>query len=66
MAFQAIVVYPMNALANSQDEELRKFLCFGLPRWGWPGEFPPLHWAGKRMNERRSQATRPISCSPTT
>lgn len=28
---QAIVVYPMNALANSQDEELRKFLDRGFP-----------------------------------
>ena len=26
---QAIVVYPMNALANSQDEELQKFLRHG-------------------------------------
>jgi ATP-dependent helicase YprA (DUF1998 family) len=28
---QAIVVYPMNALANSQDEELKKFLEQGYP-----------------------------------
>ena len=28
---QAIVVYPMNALANSQDEELKKFLEKGYP-----------------------------------
>jgi len=28
---RAIVVYPMNALANSQLEELRKFLVFGYP-----------------------------------
>lgn len=27
---QAIVVYPMNALANSQQGELRKFLQFGF------------------------------------
>lgn len=27
---QAIVVYPMNALANSQENELRKFLCNGF------------------------------------
>lgn len=33
---KAIVVYPMNALANSQVEELRKFLEFGFP----PGEAP--------------------------
>ena len=28
---QAIVVYPMNALANSQFNELERFLCRGLP-----------------------------------
>ncbi|MCL4502400.1 MAG: DEAD/DEAH box helicase [Deltaproteobacteria bacterium] len=28
---QAIIVYPMNALANSQDEELKKFLQKGYP-----------------------------------
>lgn len=28
---QAIVVYPMNALANSQHGELTKFLCHGYP-----------------------------------
>jgi ATP-dependent helicase YprA (DUF1998 family)/very-short-patch-repair endonuclease len=37
---QAIVVYPMNALANSQDEELRKFLQRGYPE----GE-PPVTFA---------------------
>lgn len=36
---QAIVVYPMNALANSQDEELRKFLEKGYP------EGPPVRFA---------------------
>lgn len=34
---QAIVVYPMNALANSQDEELKKFL-----EKGYPEEKPPV------------------------
>ena len=29
---QAIVVYPMNALANSQDEELGKFIHRGYPQ----------------------------------
>jgi ATP-dependent helicase YprA (DUF1998 family) len=28
---QAIIVYPMNALANSQEGELRKFLQYGYP-----------------------------------
>ncbi|MDX9980541.1 MAG: DEAD/DEAH box helicase, partial [Lentisphaeria bacterium] len=36
---QAIVVYPMNALANSQDEELRKFLVRGYPEGGSPVTF---------------------------
>lgn len=37
---QAIVVYPMNALANSQDEELGKFL-----RPGYPEGNPPVRFA---------------------
>lgn len=36
---KAIVVYPMNALANSQVEELRKFLQFGYPGGGEPVTF---------------------------
>ena len=37
---RAIVVYPMNALANSQSGELEKFLCVGYP----PGK-PPVRFA---------------------
>jgi len=37
---QAIVVYPMNALANSQDEELGKFL-----KKGYPEGMPPVSFA---------------------
>jgi superfamily II DNA/RNA helicase len=37
---QAIVVYPMNALANSQREELDKFL-----RRGYEGDEPPVSYA---------------------
>lgn len=37
---QAIVVYPMNALANSQDEELKKFL-----EKGYPEGRPPVRFA---------------------
>lgn len=37
---QAIVVYPMNALANSQDEELSKFL-----KQGYPEGKPPVSFA---------------------
>src|SRR4051794_34852517 len=36
---KAIVVYPMNALANSQVEELSKFLKFGYPEGGQPVTF---------------------------
>lgn len=36
---QAIVVYPMNALANSQDEELGKFLKRGYPEGKSPVRF---------------------------
>ncbi len=36
---QAIVVYPMNALANSQDEELGKFLEKGYPEGSPPVRF---------------------------
>lgn len=28
---KAIIIYPMNALVNSQENELRKFLCEGYP-----------------------------------
>jgi ATP-dependent helicase YprA (DUF1998 family) len=37
---QGIVVYPMNALANSQDEELKKFL-----ERGYPEGKPPVRFA---------------------
>jgi ATP-dependent helicase YprA (DUF1998 family) len=36
---QAIVVYPMNALANSQHGELSKFLCDGYPDRRGPVRF---------------------------
>jgi ATP-dependent helicase YprA (DUF1998 family) len=36
---KAIVVYPMNALANSQLGELEKFLCFGYPDGNVPVSF---------------------------
>jgi ATP-dependent helicase YprA (DUF1998 family)/very-short-patch-repair endonuclease len=36
---QAIIVYPMNALANSQLGELEKFLCHGYPRGNQPVRF---------------------------
>ena len=48
---QAIVVYPMNALANSQFNELEKFLCLGFP----PGQ-PPVtfqRYTGQESQEER-------------
>lgn len=49
---KAIVVYPMNALANSQVEELRKFLEYGY------GENPPVTFArytGQESHEERQR-----------
>ena len=63
---QAIVVYPMNALANSQDEELRKFLEKGYPEGSRPSASPGTRGRRKVTNERRSGAIRRTSCSPTT
>jgi superfamily II DNA or RNA helicase/very-short-patch-repair endonuclease len=48
---QAIVVYPMNALANSQDEELRKFLEAGYPPGGSPLRF--ARYTGQERGEQR-------------
>jgi ATP-dependent helicase YprA (DUF1998 family) len=36
---KAIVIYPMNALANSQAGELRKFLSYGYPNGRGPATF---------------------------
>ena len=44
---QAIVVYPMNALANSQDEELKKFLEKGYAAGQSPVRVRPLHGPGE-------------------
>lgn len=50
---QAVIVYPMNALANSQRGELEKFLCHGYP----PGR-PPVRFArytGQESFDERKQ-----------
>lgn len=47
---QAIVVYPMNALANSQDEELSKFL-----QRGYPEGKPPVTFARYTGQEKGAQ-----------
>ena len=48
---QAIVVYPMNALANSQDEELSKFLEKGYPEGQSPVRF--ARYTGQEKGEAR-------------
>ena len=48
---KAIVVYPMNALANSQVEELRKFLQFGYPEGGEPVTF--ARYTGQETADER-------------
>jgi ATP-dependent helicase YprA (DUF1998 family)/very-short-patch-repair endonuclease len=48
---QAIVVYPMNALANSQAEELRKFLEVGYPEGQPPVRF--ARYTGQEKGEER-------------
>jgi ATP-dependent helicase YprA (DUF1998 family) len=50
---QAIVVYPMNALANSQLGELRKFLCHGYPDGKGPVTFE--RYTGQESDEDRKR-----------
>jgi ATP-dependent helicase YprA (DUF1998 family)/very-short-patch-repair endonuclease len=49
----AIVVYPMNALANSQEEELRKFLQYGYPDGRGPVTF--RRYTGQESDEEREE-----------
>lgn len=49
---RAIVVYPMNALANSQYGELTKFLCHGFPDGRGPVTF--AKYTGQESDEERS------------
>jgi very-short-patch-repair endonuclease len=48
---QAIIVYPMNALANSQVGELEKFLCHGFPQGQPPVTF--RRYTGQEKDEER-------------
>lgn len=48
---QAVVVYPMNALANSQEGELEKFLCRGYPNNQGPVTF--ARYTGQESSERK-------------
>jgi len=48
---QAIVVYPMNALCNSQYGELEKFLCYGYPAGQEPVRF--AKYTGQESDEQK-------------
>ena len=50
---QAIVVYPMNALANSQRGELEKFLQHGYPDGRGPVTF--ARYTGQESDEERNE-----------
>lgn len=50
---RAIVVYPMNALANSQANELEKFLCRGFPQGKPPVTF--RRYTGQEKDEERDE-----------
>lgn len=50
---RAIVVYPMNALANSQEEELRKFLEHGYPAGRSPVRY--ARYTGQETEQRRKE-----------
>jgi ATP-dependent helicase YprA (DUF1998 family) len=50
---QAIVVYPMNALANSQHGELEKFLKYGYPDGKGPVTF--ARYTGQESDEERQR-----------
>jgi superfamily II DNA/RNA helicase/very-short-patch-repair endonuclease len=50
---KAIVVYPMNALANSQEGELAKFLCDGFPNGVGPVSF--RRYTGQESDDDRME-----------
>ena len=50
---QAIIVYPMNALANSQLDELDKFINTGYPNDQGPITF--ARFTGQESNERKNE-----------
>lgn len=52
---RAIVVYPMNALANSQQGELEKFLCYGYPAGNPPVTF--ACYTSQEPDEERERIT---------
>jgi len=50
---RAIIVYPMNALVNSQLGELERFLCYGYPDSKGPVTFK--RYTGQESDEERLQ-----------
>lgn len=50
---QAVIVYPMNALANSQVNELDKFLHFGFPEGKSPVTF--RRYTGQESNDQQDE-----------
>src|SRR5262249_15602436 len=50
---KAIVVYPMNALANSQMGELEKFVTFGYPAGQSPVRYD--RYTGQEPDEKRNE-----------
>ncbi len=52
----AIVIYPMNALANSQREELTRFLNLGYP--GGKGPVTFARYTGQESSEERDEIAR--------
>lgn len=55
-AISAIVIYPMNALCNSQRDELRKFLCEGYREGGEPVRF--ARYTGQESQQERDDLAR--------
>ncbi len=53
---RAIIVYPMNALANSQWNELQKFLSFGFPDGRGPVTF--ARYTGQESDQERDEILR--------
>jgi len=50
---RAIIVYPMNALCNSQYGELEKFLCYGYPKGDPPVRF--ARYTGQEREEEKQE-----------
>ena len=53
VGIKAIIVYPMNALANSQANELKKFLCHGYPDGRGPVTF--ARYTGQENDQEKQR-----------